>query len=216
MMGGSFNLSLNQDHFFYSTHYLYSQPKSINWCISHVMASEFHLFTSLPTELRLKIWEYALRQHQPSRPGAHFFSITNLREDGGELIDLGVQCEWGSRCIHNHGDTYCLAAPKFGSSHSWTSNNPSSYLWDFGMWTACRESRVVIEDHYKLDYWATKLGGGATAMSYFLLIMSTHVYRLYFSAVAKIGTSPYAQTKTWYVSSRSIQIPSDIAEEFEM
>lgn len=28
------------------------------------------------------------------------------------------------------------------------------------MWTACRESRIVIEDHYKLDYWATKLSGG--------------------------------------------------------
>ena len=26
-----------------------------------------------------------------------------------------------------------LAAPKFGSSPSWTSNNPSAYLWDFGM-----------------------------------------------------------------------------------
>lgn len=121
------------------------------------MESEFHLFTSLPTEMRLKIWDYALRSYHPSRPGAHFFSVTNFREDGDELKNLRVQCHLGSRCENNHGYTYHLAAPKFSTSHSWTNNNPSSYLWDFGMWGACRESREIIEDHYKMEYWAAKL-----------------------------------------------------------
>ncbi|KAM0520705.1 hypothetical protein ACHAPE_003102 [Trichoderma viride] len=121
------------------------------------MASEFHLFTSLPTELRLKVWKYSLRPYNPTRPGAHFFSVTNFKEDGEELANLRVQCDLGSRCEYNHGETYHLAAPKFGISHSWTNNNPSSYLWDFGMWSACNESLKIIEDHYGMEYWAAKL-----------------------------------------------------------
>ncbi|UKZ69184.1 uncharacterized protein TrAtP1_010193 [Trichoderma atroviride] len=121
------------------------------------MASEFHLFTSLPTEIRLKVWEHALRPYSPSRPGAHFFSVTNFKEDGDQLARLRAPCVLGSRCKLNHGHTYYLAAPKFGISHSWTNNNPSAYLWDFGMWSACSESREIIEDHYKTEYWAAKL-----------------------------------------------------------
>ncbi|KAL6886067.1 hypothetical protein GGI43DRAFT_388696 [Trichoderma evansii] len=124
------------------------------------MAAEFHLFASLPTEIRLMIWERALRLYSSSRPAAHFFSVTNLKKDGDELTNLRVQCHRGSNCEYNHGETFCLAAPKFGSSHSWTNNNPSSYLWDFGMWSACWESREVIKDYYNLESWATKLWNG--------------------------------------------------------
>ncbi|KAM0457191.1 hypothetical protein ACHAPV_006830 [Trichoderma viride] len=121
------------------------------------MASEFHLFASLPAEIRIKIWKHALRPDNPSRPGAQFFSVTNFREDGDALTSLKVQCDLGSRCEYNHGETYYLAAPKFGTSHSWTNNNPSAYLWDFGMWSACAESRAIINDYYKMEYWAAKL-----------------------------------------------------------
>ncbi|KAL7894226.1 hypothetical protein HDV63DRAFT_415331 [Trichoderma sp. SZMC 28014] len=121
------------------------------------MASEFHQFTSLPTEIRLRIWKYALRPYSPSRPGVHFFSVTNSKEDGDELANFRVQCALGSRCEYNHGESYYLAAPKFGISNSWTNNNPSSYLWDFGMWSACSESQKIIKDHYKMEQWAAKL-----------------------------------------------------------
>ncbi|KAM0447642.1 hypothetical protein ACHAO4_008780 [Trichoderma viride] len=124
--------------------------------------SEFHQFGDLPTEIRLKIWTYALQPINPTRLRAHFFSVTNYQKDGDALKKLRVQCFLGSDCEIEHGSQFCLAAPKFGSSHSWTNNNPSAYLWDFGMWNACCESNAVIEKHYNLDYWKARLRQGRT------------------------------------------------------
>lgn len=126
------------------------------------MSSEFHQFGILPTEIRLKIWRYALQPINSTRPRAHFFSVTNYREDGDVLKKLRVQCFLGSDCEIEHGCRFCLAAPKFGSSHSWTDNNPSAYIWDFGMWNACCESKEVIEKHYNLEYWTARLRQGRT------------------------------------------------------
>ncbi|KAL6790468.1 hypothetical protein GGI42DRAFT_365096 [Trichoderma sp. SZMC 28013] len=117
-------------------------------------------FANLPTELRLIIWKHALQPISPSRPRAHFFSVTNYEEDGDALKKLRVQCHLGSDCKINHGCTYCVAAPKFGDSHSWTNNNPSAYLWDHGLWNACYESREIIEKHYNMKYWTAKLRQG--------------------------------------------------------
>ncbi|KAL6884766.1 hypothetical protein GGI43DRAFT_432476 [Trichoderma evansii] len=128
------------------------------------MLSEFHQFGKLPTELRLQVWRHALQPISPTRLKAHFFSVTNYREDGDMLKNLRVQCNLGSDCHIDHGCRFCLAAPKFGSSHSWTSNNPSAYLWDFGMWSACYESRQVIEKHYKIEYWTAKVRQGRTSI----------------------------------------------------
>jgi hypothetical protein len=126
------------------------------------MSSEFRQFGNFPAEIRYQIWKYALQPISPARPRAHFFSVTNYREDGDTLKKLRVQCSLGSDCEIQHGCRFCLAAPKFGlgSSHSWTSNNPSAYLWDFGMLSACRESRQIIEEHYKIEYWTAKLRQG--------------------------------------------------------
>ncbi|KAL7908108.1 hypothetical protein GGI35DRAFT_486256 [Trichoderma velutinum] len=128
------------------------------------MSSKFHQLVNLPTELRLKIWKRALQPIGPSRPRAHFFSVTNYKEDGDELKRLRVQCHLGSDCEMNHGSVYCLAAPKFGDTHSWTNNNPSAYLWDYGMWDACYESREVIKKYYKMNYWTAKLREGRTSI----------------------------------------------------
>lgn len=119
--------------------------------------SEFHQFESLPTEIRLKIWRYALQPINPTHRRAHFFSVTNYRENSDALKKLRVQCFLGSDCKIGHGSYFCLAAPKFDTSHSRTNNNPSAYLWDFGMWSACCESNAVIEKHYNLDYWKARL-----------------------------------------------------------
>ncbi|QYS99676.1 hypothetical protein H0G86_006796 [Trichoderma simmonsii] len=129
------------------------------------MPSKFHQFANLPFELRLKIWNHALQPIGPSRPRAHFFSVTNYEEDGDALKKLRVQCHLGSDCEINHGTTYCLAAPKFGDSHSWINNNPSAYLLDYGMWNACHESREVIEKHYKMNYWTAKLRQGRSSIN---------------------------------------------------
>ncbi|KAL5085195.1 hypothetical protein Trisim1_010759 [Trichoderma cf. simile WF8] len=112
-------------------------------------------FFDLPLELRLMIWESALRPLDHDRPGAHFFSLVS-KKDGEEAIRLSAQCN----TIGNvHCTGYHLAAPKLDSGkggRSWTNNNPSAYLWDFGMWSACKESRRVIKAHYKTRGWIIK------------------------------------------------------------
>ncbi|KAL6793051.1 hypothetical protein J3E68DRAFT_384959 [Trichoderma sp. SZMC 28012] len=112
-------------------------------------------FFDLPFELRLMIWKFALRPLDHNRPGAHFFSLVN-RADGVEARRLSARCT--IYADNNHCSGYHLAAPKFDSSdgsHSWTKNNPSAYTWDFGMWSACRESRQVIEAHYSQQDWTS-------------------------------------------------------------
>ncbi|OTA04898.1 hypothetical protein A9Z42_0054990 [Trichoderma parareesei] len=89
------------------------------------------------------------------RPGIQFFSVTNHQKDGDELKTLRVQCRLGSECATGHGSRYCLAAPKLGSGedvgHSWTGNhNPSTYLLNHGLFSACPESRKVAQKAYRI------------------------------------------------------------------
>ncbi|PKK44087.1 hypothetical protein CI102_10239 [Trichoderma harzianum] len=120
------------------------------------MESHVCQFLDLPFELRLMIWKLVLRPLDHNRPGAHFFSVVN-RADGVEARRLSARCP--IYADNNHCSGYHLAAPKFDSNdggHSWTKNNPSAYAWDFGMWTACRESRQIIKAHYGKEDWTTR------------------------------------------------------------
>ncbi|KKP00246.1 hypothetical protein THAR02_07659 [Trichoderma harzianum] len=116
------------------------------------MESRVCQFLDLPFEVRLMIWKHALNPLDYDRPGAHFFSLVS-RDDEDEAIRISTQCKGA-------GNEYCsgyhLAAPKLRfskESRSWTKNNPSAYLWDFGMWSACKESRQVIKAHYETRGW---------------------------------------------------------------
>ncbi|KAL7942094.1 hypothetical protein V8C42DRAFT_167084 [Trichoderma barbatum] len=123
------------------------------------MQSRVCQFMDLPPELRLMVWKFALRPLGPDRPGAHFFSVTNIKKDGNEAARIST------RCGMKDCGGYHLAAPRVDSSegsHSWTVKNPSAYVWDFGMWSACRESRHVIEAHYKTVCWSVRTRRGYT------------------------------------------------------
>ncbi|KAL7930169.1 hypothetical protein V8C35DRAFT_330723 [Trichoderma chlorosporum] len=115
------------------------------------MQSRVRQFMGLPLEIRLMIWKFALRPCDPAHPGVHFFSVTDSSKNGFDAAKLSTRCRRGRNegCSSHH-----LAAPKFGSRkyrHSWTRKNPSAYTWDFGMWSACRESRHLIETYYKTE-----------------------------------------------------------------
>ncbi|KAK5994080.1 hypothetical protein PT974_07520 [Cladobotryum mycophilum] len=117
------------------------------------MNSIFHLFTKLPIELRLQIWETALRPLSPGRPGAHFFSVSSDRDERDALLQLSLHCHLADACEKEHSSSHRLSAPLFTAGengYSWTTDNPSAYLWDFGMWGACMESKRVIEKHYNV------------------------------------------------------------------
>jgi hypothetical protein len=54
---------------------------------------------------------------------------------------------------------YKAAAPRVAGTqtvYSWTRENPSTYLFDMGLWTACKESREIILTHFNMRYWNEK------------------------------------------------------------
>ncbi|KAK7416730.1 hypothetical protein QQX98_005056 [Neonectria punicea] len=147
--------------------------------------STFHHFPELPRELRDLIWAHAVR---PARPGAHFFT----------LFDAKNKAE--ARRLHEHAvlrddPKWCnLAAPRCNEleprTPSWTASNPSAYLIDGGLWTACKESREVMEKHFDtvawrqkccayLDVWFTKDRPNAPATGAFTSNGNTQYFTMY-------------------------------------
>ncbi|KAH6650518.1 hypothetical protein F5144DRAFT_637426 [Chaetomium tenue] len=114
------------------------------------MATDFHFFPFLPWELRDKIWKFAIR---PAVPGAHVFSIRNgrpkhtnpdhqtPRDDYPHISESSLAAP---RCLPR-GVDFSPAAQE-AAPISWALNNPSTYLVDSGLWAACKESRLAIEN----------------------------------------------------------------------
>ncbi|KAH6892561.1 hypothetical protein B0T10DRAFT_458271 [Thelonectria olida] len=119
------------------------------------MPETFHPFVRLPAELRLLIWNFAIR---PDRPGAHVFGLYNLLADDNTqgTADLPMIQHSGWEHIRMSAP---YPQPRLGtmaatdadadaderiSSPSWTNGNMSTYLVDSGLWMACHESRDMM------------------------------------------------------------------------
>lgn len=102
----------------------------------------FALFSNLPPELRIQIWESCLQSFEPN---AQFFTIINCNESI-EPAALSKHLMVSGPC-----EGIAVAAPRSRSTgrRSWTEGNMSAYLADHGLWTACWESRLVMLKHYK-------------------------------------------------------------------
>lgn len=120
------------------------------------MAIEFHLFSFLPWELRDQIWKLAIR---PDLPGAHVFRVRNPNASKQDDPDHRTSDDDDANC----GAKSLLAAPQClpqgvdftpaaqaAAPISWTLNNPSTYLIDSGLWTACKESLLVLEKEFQV------------------------------------------------------------------
>ncbi|GAB1312828.1 hypothetical protein MFIFM68171_03038 [Madurella fahalii] len=156
------------------------------------MASEnpsfkFHQFPQLPMELRELIWDLVIR---PDRPSAHFFSMfnTDLDDERAVLEEHALleaprllvnkvrvwrDTEEGPQAFWEEvpAGRFRLAAPRCeeNSSYSWTASNPSAYLVDSGLWTACSESQERMENHFRTqefrrNYWGASLAGLAAVL----------------------------------------------------
>ncbi|EXL39974.1 hypothetical protein FOCG_17424 [Fusarium oxysporum f. sp. radicis-lycopersici 26381] len=112
------------------------------------MRHSFQYFGSLPAELQTEIWSAAVR---PAKPGIQIFSLSSGCEDESPEHDAKVS--WADTCH--------LTAPKwdFGpkpdchippeqlkAMAAWATNNPSTYLIDWGLWDTCRQSRRTMTD----------------------------------------------------------------------
>ncbi|KAM0544695.1 hypothetical protein ACHAPJ_011682 [Fusarium lateritium] len=112
--------------------------------------AKFHHFSDLPRELRDEIWKSVIR---PTRPGVHVFRIYHSKLDNA----TGAQCVAHLYYFHDQH----LAAPLwnryFGNADAHCSDkNVSTYLIDGGLWTACKESRMIMENHFKTSEWKSQ------------------------------------------------------------
>ncbi|KAL2015398.1 hypothetical protein VTK56DRAFT_5536 [Thermocarpiscus australiensis] len=102
------------------------------------------------------IWKYAIR---PAQPAAHVFRIFSPkdREGSDRKDDLVLLCDNRFNQLH-------LAVPQFlpgesvradlmNGDEEGLGNRPSAYLIDGGLWTACRESRRVIQRKFDSQAW---------------------------------------------------------------
>ncbi|KAI8947777.1 hypothetical protein F4801DRAFT_582113 [Xylaria longipes] len=111
----------------------------------------FHSFCRLPKELRDQIWEDCVHDFESS---AQFFTFYSYEHREDQLEELSGQT------VASVTPFYAtIAAPRGRETGeiSWSRNNKSAYLIDHGLWTACWESREVIQKQYKLQgrVWGT-------------------------------------------------------------
>ncbi|CAG9992197.1 unnamed protein product [Clonostachys byssicola] len=89
----------------------------------------FHCFSELPPELRLQIWEASVRPTQLDMVAMHYCSMA----------------AW----VEEYKDPMCMI-PVIGYVDD---KNRSAYKRDYGLWTACWESREVVKKAFNMRYW---------------------------------------------------------------
>jgi hypothetical protein len=100
----------------------------------------FTLFSSFPYDIRELIWKQALRPHHSSgRKAIHRIKFTERTDKisvKGPIIFSGKQPYFKYRAELFENSQRNNAVPR-----------RSAYLYDAGMWTACKESRRIIAHH---------------------------------------------------------------------
>lgn len=122
---------------------------------------KFHYFPKLPPELRITIWEMAIRPRDIR--GVHYFSLFKSTGDReSPLLDLAVANRQLSEYEKKY-ETFLLniehraAAPRVAAyrnhayppEYSWFKDNRSLYAWDAGLFNACWESSWIISKSIK-------------------------------------------------------------------
>lgn len=108
--------------------------------------STFHQFSDLPRELRDMIWSFAIRD---DNPGVHIFGSLylkkNNRTESRRLMSCGKK-SWAYAALpwRHYFDSL---------DENRSDENVSTYLIDGGLWTACKESRLIMEKHFRQSEW---------------------------------------------------------------
>jgi hypothetical protein len=111
---------------------------------SEMSSLSFHPFPKLPPELRLKIWKSACFPFTPSEHGLHYVDLVSLTDN--ELPEDERVYGTPMEVIALLPDLQTSPKPQEFVGRA----NRSAYMWDAGLWNACRESRGVIAAHFRL------------------------------------------------------------------
>ncbi|RGP69255.1 hypothetical protein FLONG3_7891 [Fusarium longipes] len=119
----------------------------------------FHCFPKLPPELRIKIWKAACFHRTDKDHGIHYVSVDTVVESGEDedivLFDDNLQGFDDEFYMEHDQNGYITLRALSRTNGQNQDNHPkqSAYLWDAGLWSACKESRNAIIKHMDLDGW---------------------------------------------------------------
>lgn len=108
--------------------------------------STFHKFPDLPPELRIQIWKAACRPRSTTECGLHYVHVDTVEGDWEYDESEYEELEHiEPRIAHLSAFKRLSDDPIRGTT--------SAYLWDAGLWTACKESRLAITKHHEIGSW---------------------------------------------------------------
>ncbi|KAF5989760.1 tetracycline resistance protein [Fusarium bulbicola] len=127
--------------------------------------STFKPFPRLPTELRLEIWKSACLPYSSRiEGGLHYVAVDVVDTQGFRREDYKHPVTDDPN-LEGHDYDYegigyvtmrALESPGGEPANSLSPVKPvnkSAYLWDAGLWLACKESREVVSKHLNLKEW---------------------------------------------------------------
>lgn len=117
--------------------------------VKKMAPSTFHAFARLPCELRLHIWQLALRPQHAG--GLHHFCIDGEGNKDSMDPSLFVGLDGRPGGSSSAKRDVALHIGRLQSNSSVMPGKGSVYYWDAGLWTACRESRDVIARRSESD-----------------------------------------------------------------
>ncbi|KAF5680241.1 hypothetical protein FDENT_8444 [Fusarium denticulatum] len=105
---------------------------------------EFKRFAERPKELRDRIWSFAGRD---DRPGVHIFGQYDKTKENTSKsrflrYDDRTSESWAAPSWRRYYQNF---------NEDRSDENISTYLIDGGLWTACHESRLIMEKRFKLS-----------------------------------------------------------------
>ncbi|KAJ4266130.1 hypothetical protein NW762_004110 [Fusarium torreyae] len=123
----------------------------------------FHIFSELPPELRLMVWEAALRPSDATRGALHHFYIWNHKNHSLPTPEKppGLAILNYSHIDNIPAECQITAVPFCQHAHRTPLGREgtcSAYFWDCGMWAACQESRHVIDRRFRVRDWKCLAG----------------------------------------------------------
>ncbi|KAJ4131703.1 hypothetical protein NW768_005900 [Fusarium equiseti] len=140
------------------------------------MSPHFLHFLDLPPEIRDRIWKFAIRSDQP---GVHYFTISanESRTPSEDLPNAvipsvrisGLTLSAPSWMVKSVNDIPSIGAKRKQAQISWFFQNPSTYMVDSGLWTACKESSMIIRNHHRLSQQQTVLRNARFSQSFSMI-----------------------------------------------
>ncbi|KAF9784871.1 hypothetical protein IL306_006390 [Fusarium sp. DS 682] len=141
-----------------------------------VRLTSFHKFPDLPQDMRILIWESAIRPLPSENYNAvHKFgdggtqglyrstqdvyrgsSLTLVDSDGRVIRCGNRQCTCNIQPYYRGGNTERdeITPVVLDMMSGFDEKTRSTFFWDYGMWTACTESRWVICRRFKKKQWS--------------------------------------------------------------